>query len=449
MAILAATLVLGVVSYSTLRNDMSPGSVVAFLLRPVACWGLVYLLVRDGVAKTSATPQYWTNLVSTFISLVLFVAVPVFASQLALLNAVGISPGDWLLTLLWRQVAFCVYFILPIFALTLATRDALQMGIAMAVLGVGWMGASSKLGSHHSDLEGRDWLVCGFVIFVGAATVALIRGFTIRRYAVWPVICIAEALCWLVFNTQPWRYSAPREWITNERIDTATIQIEFDRTRAGTKPNERPPGNPIEVVIPVRLNAIRKDLKVIEYRSSFTVEGKSGFWHSGWLDSNAFTRLGEPDSWFVLGIDPKFYRHNYRSPVRLNVDSAFTVTRRIKPPVKVSGNSANIGGFGQCRYSRTTTGAYQTACVSPLYKAVLYDDTLILSCAAVPFKPSFDPLYATNQDWKWTEPHLDRMSFDASVALIRRQFEVNEIKLGDYELDVPKTSNKGEGFIVF
>lgn len=449
--IFLASLVLGVASALTSGASYKPSPLwmIAFLLRPLACLGLVYLLVRRTVGRASAGSEYWKKLALTFLSFVVFIMFPLFVSHLAILHVIGISPGEWITALVWRQAAFFVYFILPMFALTLTTRNLLQTGIAVLLLGVGWMALSSRIGNRYRDPDGRDWLICGLVILVGAATVTLMRGVTNRRSVIWPVMGVAGILCCLAFNATPWRYFAPTELFTNDHINAAAIQIEFDQSRAGTKPKERPLSNPIEVVIPVRLTVNERDMKVMEYRSSFMIEGESRSWLSGWLNWNAFTRLGEPDAWVVLAVDPTFYGRNNQSPVRLEVDSALTVTRRIKPLSKVRGSVADIDGYGQCRYSRTSTGAYASVCFSPLYPAVLADDTLYLSFAAVPFRPGFDPLYATNEDWGWTEPRFHQLSIEASVAQIRRRFKVNGLKLSDYEMDVPPIRKGGDDSIDF
>jgi hypothetical protein len=175
-----------------------------------------------------------------------------------------------------------------------------------------------------------------------------------------------------------------------------------------------------------------------EYRSSFTIQGKGGIWHSGWLNRSAFRRLGKPDSWFVLEADPAFYRLNEKFPVRLTVDTALTVIQRTRPEVKMRGDVANITGFGQCRYVLTTTKGYPTTCFSPLFPANLLGDTLYLTYAPTPMTPSFDPFYTTNEDWSWTKPNFAQMSIEANVAQIRRQFEVKNLRLSDYQMDVPK-----------
>jgi len=51
---------------------------------------------------------------------------------------------------------------------------------------------------------------------------------------------------------------------------------------------------------------------------------------------------------------------------------------------------------------------------------------------------SFDPLYTTNEDWGWTKPDFAQMSIEANVAQIRRKFDVENLRLTDYQIDVPK-----------
>jgi len=379
--IFVATLLLGVVPYPRSQTDIPNSWAIAYFVRPLACLAVVSVLVRCRLLKTDGGRKYWDSFVPTLFSVLLFTLFPLLTLYFAVLVTLGISPLDWLPAILWRQVAFCVYFLLPMLAATAAARNSLQLAIAVVLTGLGWLRPLHMLVSRHWTLEAIHWVICGFVICVAAAAVIGMRGAGVRRYLLWLTICIAEILCWFTVSVRPWSHSAPWEGFANKHVDLSTLQIEFDDSRAGTKPKQRPLASPIEVVIPVRLNNEPQGLAIEEHRSSFTIQGKSEIWHSGWLIHEAFERIGKPDSWFVLEVDPAFYRSNERFPVHVTVETVLTVIQRTRPDVKTHGNIANLSGFGQCRYVVTNTGGYPTTCFSPLFLANLFNGTLYLTYA--------------------------------------------------------------------
>ncbi len=61
---------------------------------------------------------------------VVFISVPVFLCQCATLAAHGLSPLDWLTALLWRQVFFFVFYVMPAAALAAVTESLGQVFLA-------------------------------------------------------------------------------------------------------------------------------------------------------------------------------------------------------------------------------------------------------------------------------------------------------------------------------
>jgi len=175
---------------------------------------------------------------------------------------------------------------------------------------------------------------------------------------------------------------------------------------------------------------IPEGLKVDDYRSSFSLESQSGVWHSGPLNAWAIRDMNGAEPWLVLGVDPDFYRLNARWPVKLTVDCALTLIRHLSPQFHVNGNVADIAGFGQCRGARTSTGAYVTDCLSPVFRPRSWENTISLTFPAVPVVPSFDALYATNESLDWTAPNLREITIEVPVA--------RNIRMADYEVTSPR-----------
>ncbi len=141
--------------YYPATNIENPGLgyIFAIFFRPIACWGIVWRIVRFRCQGSSASTCSRTASLSALPSLFLFITLPLVASHLLLLNKLGIFPTGWLSDLIWRQIFFDVFFLLPAFGLILATRNTRQAAITVNNL-VRCVGRCLK-GISHSHLEPR------------------------------------------------------------------------------------------------------------------------------------------------------------------------------------------------------------------------------------------------------------------------------------------------------
>src|ERR1035438_2012929 len=124
---------------------------LALILEPVACWVLIVGVIHEerliGHEQYWLTRPYtWKNLVAAkALFLLVFVSLPIFVCQyIILVGANGSVPSSWLGALLWRQVFFAIFIILPAVAFAAVTANLAQV-LLCVVVGFSFFVVSSNL----------------------------------------------------------------------------------------------------------------------------------------------------------------------------------------------------------------------------------------------------------------------------------------------------------------
>src|ERR1022692_3998165 len=123
------------------RGQSTAYSLLAGFALPLACWNLIIAAIHE--EKLPGDRQYWLTrpyswkdlLAAKALFVVAFVNLPLFAWHVAAFAAVGIPLGEHLPSLLWRQVFFSAFYILPVAALAAITRSLGQV-ILTSLLGI-------------------------------------------------------------------------------------------------------------------------------------------------------------------------------------------------------------------------------------------------------------------------------------------------------------------------
>ena len=448
MVIFLATLLLGSISYVSPRHefDLPPTLILAEILRPLACWSLVTAIIRDQrVLRYDAgfpRPISWkSHIGSKLISVLVCINIPLFVCHVATLIAYGIPPLHWIPALLWRQFFVTVYFILPVAALASVTRNDLQLLGAAAVMGAIWVAVFAAFPSRVWDSEGMEWIrwSAAAPVILAGTTVCLLMQYSGRpRSRAWGILCATAGLALIIFRFHPWApYSALQTWASQERISPTAVLLSFDGSRAGSLPQKIPPRGPVEIVIPIRVEAIPQGLELEEYRSSVRIKGQNGTWRSGWFPAWVFQGLSTPSPLLAISVDRQFYERNRDLPVQLMVDATFTLRRQSHPGVRWKEGIADIEGFGQCRMAHFNDRHDTYTCYSPVFRPLVSLNTIYVVFPDIPTTPSLDPLYASSTGDFWDPAGLKAVTIEAPVAHIRREFEVELPRMSEYKVESP------------
>ena len=159
------------------RAVMLADLTAAFLA--VAWWFLVSQLIHE--ESLAGNRQFWITrpyswrhlLAGKLLFIVVFVNLPLFAAQIAILAAAGYQPFAGLPRLLWMQLAVTMVLIAPAIALATVTRNLAQfvMSILCAVLAA-YVAAAALLGSG-IDISG-PWLNRAVAVLIACAGAVLI-----------------------------------------------------------------------------------------------------------------------------------------------------------------------------------------------------------------------------------------------------------------------------------
>ncbi len=155
------------------------------LALPLACWSLIIAAIHD--ERLIGDRQYWLTrpirwqelLGEKALLIVLLVNVPLFAWHVAALAAIGSPVAQHLPALLWRQLFFTAFYLLPVAALAVVTRGIGQIILTVLLIA----GATGLLQSFmfarfrmaFLNLDPVIWLVVALLVAVGSIAMMVIQ----------------------------------------------------------------------------------------------------------------------------------------------------------------------------------------------------------------------------------------------------------------------------------
>jgi hypothetical protein len=436
------------------------------VLQPLACWVLVIALIHE--ERLIGHEQYWLTrpyswrdlLAAKALFLVAFVNLPLFVCQFATLAAAGISPIDWLPALLWRQVFFSIFFILPAVAMGAVTRNLGQVVLA-AVLMYLVLLAGVQAVSHNPDWGGFDWIrTSGVALVMAGGTAAVVAlQYARRRTAVARGIMAATfVLTVAAFFMPVWGGAFTIQKIfSRHAVGESAVRLSFDESRAGAHPmnygrsSNDPDGARLE--IPLRVDNVPDGMLLGADWTSVGVEAPNDAWHSGWLTFRAFHSLSQGKAWLTVYVNPGFYERAQDAPVRLYGALDLALYQRVGTIIAPGSGEVIVPEIGLCTFSPSfgpwglsegpgpvkhvyvpetrvvSESPFQKLAITPLG----LDDELLGGGPYAPFpvSPGFRPFEDAHS---WTTQAHSVLAFDRPVAFVQRTFQVRGVRMRDYHL---------------
>lgn len=449
--------VLGVVAIDQFPSNWSSGSFLGQLLpalQPLACWLLVVNAIHG--EKLIGHDQYWLTrphswkhlMAAKGLVLVALVNLPLLVCHVATLAALGIPPLPWLPALLWRQVFFTIYFVLPVAAVAAVTRNLGQVLLAGILLLVTFGAGSSMsllIRGGSVDWGGLGWIRhCGTALVVVAGTaVALALQYSRRRTAFSRAILAGTVvLTVLVMTTPRWGGAfAIQKLFSRERIGDAAVRISFDESRTGTQParletasNDRAG---VWLEIPMRVEDVPPGAAVGTGWTSVSLRSARGTWRSGWLTFHALHDLTVGEAWLTVYVDPDFYTASADAAVELDATANLTLSRHVRTtPVKLG--PTPVPEIGICAWS-----TYR--CYSPFQRvsigrargspAIPQETSPVGPYAPFPTSAGFRPLEPISlMSWPTTdEDGTISLVIHRPVAYVQRNFQVRGLRMSQFK----------------
>jgi hypothetical protein len=357
-------------------NNDGPLLPLASVLVPVA-WVLIVVRVTQGESLVGdrqfwvTRPYGWGNLLLAKVLFILvFVNIPLFLLQSFLLAAGGFSWTAHLSGLLWLQLLWWVFIILPV--LTLATVTAGLGQFALTVLGglVTIILATALLQKVHvpgASIAGTLPAGLGGLILLATSLGVVVWQFA-RRHAVESRAVIIGALALLPILV----FIAPYRMIIAHRYPPAApgqqlpVQIAFNPAPLTSREGGHPEKNKVHILIPLLVSGVEGGTVVDSAGMMETIQASGGVqWNSGWHGAGLRIRPGFKNSNLDIALDKDFFERVKSTLVDLRITLAMESSHaRESARLVVEDDVFPSPGQGRCSY--TTSGAGGMWCTFPL-----------------------------------------------------------------------------------
>src|ERR1017187_1574823 len=262
------------------RGQSTAYSLLAGFALPLACWNLIIAAIHE--EKLPGDRQYWLTrpyswkdlLAAKALFVVAFVNLPLFAWHVAAFAAVGIPLGGHLPALLWRQVFFSAFYVLPVAALAAITRSLGQVILTalLAVLPVTFLGTFlfARYRINLQSMEGMLTAAIAATVTIGV-TVILVLQYSRRDTRLSRALAGAVAVAVVLVAFAGGRMSGG----ARAHLGFSSIQISLD-AQSGRHSTVVPSGarDVVTLDIPVRVEGIPADVDLIQNQMTVWIEGQ-------------------------------------------------------------------------------------------------------------------------------------------------------------------------------
>jgi len=352
-------------------RDSSSYTLLSSLL-PLACWALIVASIHE--EKLPGDRQYWLTrpiswrdlLAAKALFVVAFINLPLLLSHLAVWLALGIPPLEHLPALLWKQVFFSAFYILPVAALAAITRNIGQVILAALLIVVPAFPLEQFLFARFRlSWGGREWLLTASEAAVLSCGIAalLVLQYSRRRTALARVLAAAVALAALaVFYTPPGRGSS----------HVTAFRISLDSGR-GRPDRPQPNGwNTVGLEIPVRIQGFPRDVQFMKNLMTVQIESASaGAWHPAFAEGGLHD-VADGGGWLTILVSKPVFMEMKDAPADVSGALGYTLfgEPQALPPPK--NHAVIVPRIGVCSEGAGLSATLSVVCYSPFPQASLY-----------------------------------------------------------------------------
>jgi hypothetical protein len=448
-------------------NRIAAWTLVMFLL-PLAWWTLIARVIHDEALPGDrqfwiTRPYSWNSLLGAKALFILaFINLPMLIADGVIVRAYGLPLGAELPGLLWSQILLTIVFLLPMVALSALTTGFVQLIFAILTpcviaLAVAIVDPDVVLGAF---LGGSDWVrsYYAFLVISVAALAILIWQYSQRKTAAARSLAVAAGILVVVGITLiPWSAAFRiQSWLSQQRLDPSSAHVDFDSgntwlTRAVIAGDGR-----VHVDLPLKITGLPPGMIAKSEGFSVHLQAPDGtMWQADQLPLRYASKMGQEFS-LQATVDGAFYRKVKDEPLKVRGSLYLTLFgNRQTARVPFGDRSVPVPRVGVCSASRgANRQSYFLICSSAFrFPAVLVSyrfiqsakDTLqevwssteprAISYSPFPADPGINPV---SQDFTFSTVlvPLSEATVDTVEALahIRRDFEINNLRLGNFEV---------------
>lgn len=456
-------------------NRIAAWTLVLILL-PLAWWTLIARVIHDEVLPGDSQfwitrPYSWKSLLGAKALFILaFISLPMLLADGVIVRAYGLHPlGAELPGLLWGQVLLAIVFVLPIAALSALTTGLVQLIFAILTpcviaLGLAIVAPEVVLGGFFGAL---DWVKTYylFLIISVAASAILVWQYSARRTAAARSLAVAAGILAVLGMTLiPWSAAFRiQSWLSKQNVDQPMAHVDFDSgnkwlTRAVIETGDR-----VRVEFPLNITGLPPGMSAKPEGFSVQLQAPDGtISYTDQLPLRYASNMGQKFSLQVT-VDAEFYRKVKDEPMKVRGSLYLTLFgKRQSARVPVGDRSVPVPRVGVCSASGgANRQTYFLICSSAFrFPPVLVSYRFIQSAkeavqdvwsSTEPRRPiSYSPFPAelgispVSQDFTFSTVPVPlseaRVDTVEALAHIQRNFEIANLRLGDFEVRLAPVS---------
>lgn len=431
-------------------------SLLAGLVLPLACWNLIIAAIHE--EKLPGDRQYWLTrpyswkdlLAAKALFVMAFINLPLFVWHVIVFAAVGIPLGEHLPSLLWRQVFFSAFYILPIAALAAVTRSLGQL-ILTALVGLLPvalldMFLFARLRSNWVGMESLMTAAIAATLSIGVMVILVLQ-YSRRETRLSRVVAGALAVSLVLVVFAGGKMSGMLSRSARPHPENSAIRISLDRESAGHS-TIVPSGarDVLTLDIPVRVEGVAPDVDLVQNEMKVSIEGLEGrTWRPPGRAEGGFHDVSAGTAWLTLFVD----RHAldwlgpHQARVYGSADFRAFGHRQILPLPR--GNSVVVPRVGVCSDTRDERGFISLVCYSPFPRASVTIGTTRnrlnwiipqgLVETSIPTSSGFEPLMRFTSllsYHNWEQIGATQLMAAEPLPPIRINFEFPGVDLSEY-----------------
>jgi hypothetical protein len=364
---------------------------------PLACWNLIVAAIHE--ERLPGDRQYWLTrpysrgglFAAKALFVGAFVNLPVFLIQAGILAAVGIPPLHHLSPLLWRQIFFLVFLVLPAAALSAITRNLKQVFLAALLIVVPLFlltlapyvkrgPASDALASFVlRPLTGEFWLRTLFMaaaVIAGSAAVLILQYWRRATALSRTLLAVTIVLALLAGGlATPERAYGVQTLLSPARLDSSAVRISYHQgaSRAHLTPNGHR-GLRVRLEIPVRLDGVSRGMEMLSVKMEGIMQssGPASRNENRHESVKVEGELTGPTTDAVLAvyIEPALFER-LKSAADLRGRVELTVFERSQTFSSPKSQVVVVPGVGVCRTMPDFEGSLSIVCYTPFPRVSL------------------------------------------------------------------------------
>jgi hypothetical protein len=371
--------------------------------------------------------------------LIAFVSLPILICQWVPLVENGKAPLHWLIGLLWRQLFFAIFVILPAVALAAVTSNLAQVLLCVV------LSCTALFAAPFSSWGDYAWIqtsVIAIVVLAGVSATVILQ-YTRRKTPVARVmVAITFALAVAIAGVQPFgTVFAVQRIFSLQTIPANAVSLSIDASAVAFRPEPSQVGaaslDPyVQLAIPLRVSKLPSGLRLDGDLISVTLGAPGAVWHSHWVRAGFFHPLSGDTIQVDFGVNRKFYERWKDAPIHLSATANLSLSVHVSDVPYWKGCVVAEPGGSWCG---DIDGRGQLMCTSPYLGLALTlqqgdpprrsEFSLYKPFGPFPTGIGFRPFQSLRSP---ADYGATRLSFDRPVAYIQRRIEASAIHLRDF-----------------